>query len=221
MTIVVDANESMCGLAEILARDWDLVAVRKLHAGDVAVGSRILIERKTAADYVASLADGRLFRQASCIAASAARPVLILEGDSGALDGRIEPGARRGIELAITVGFRIPILRTRDLPDTAVWIRHLAAQEARRSSRRRLQSRPSTDSSIGDSRVPLERVAPETVEALAALPGVGRVRAVAIARHVGTLSELCRLGVRDLMAIPGIGPDTAARIVDALRGKSR
>ena len=94
--IIVDANESACGLAKLLAGQWDHVQVQRLRVGDVAVGDRVLIERKTVDDYLASLADGRLFRQATQLAA-APRPILIREGDPAVLHGRIDPGALRGV----------------------------------------------------------------------------------------------------------------------------
>ena len=81
MRIVVDANESRRGLAELLAESWDGVEVRRLPVGDVAIGERVLVERKTTDDLLASLADGRLFRQARFLAARAPRPIVIQEGE--------------------------------------------------------------------------------------------------------------------------------------------
>ena len=223
MKIVVDANESACGLAARLAQVWDSVEVRRLPAGDVAVGSRVLIERKTVEDFLASLADGRLFRQAAHLTRGATRPLLILEGDPEVLSRRMKPGPRRGVQLALTVGFRIPILKTRDIADTVSCIRHISAQESKREARsRRLRTRAGQTGSAPTGNAPGQneplRFSPETFEALLALPGLGKERAHSIASTIGSLSELCRLGVRDLMRVPGIGPDTAARILDSLRG---
>ncbi len=218
MRIVVDANESCCGLADLLSRLWADVHVERLRAGDVAVGDRVGIERKTVDDYVESLVDGRLFRQAARLAASVARPVLILEGDPSVLSERIRPGPLRGAQLALAVGFRIPVLVTEDLPDTASLIRHLAAQEARRESRRRRAFERSTGEGHGQ---PTERLPRDALNVLLELPGVGRERAFAIAEKIGSLSELSRLGVRDLMKVSGVGPETAARIVETFRGWAR
>lgn len=215
--IIVDANESACGLAKLLAGQWDHVQVQRLRVGDIAIGDRVLIERKTVEDYLASLADGRLFRQATQLTA-APRPILIREGDPAVLRGHIDPGALRGVELALAVGFRIPILTTSSLVETASCVRHIAAQEARREARRRRNAVTSTPVARGSKSRSHRRLPPEAFNALLALPGVGLERARAIANHVGSMSDLCRLGIRDLLSVPGVGPDTAARIVDALRG---
>jgi Fanconi anemia group M protein len=208
------------GLADLLRQSWASVAVRRLEAGDVAIGDQVLVERKTTNDLVGSLADGRLFRQARQLAQRAARPIVILEGDPTDIETRVDPGSYRGALLALTVGFRIPILYTRDLEHTAVVLRHMAAQETKRDSRRRRRA-PSEVSEHKSARSP--RLSAAATDVLCALPGVGRSRAEALALHLfpegGSLSDLAQLGVRDLMAVPGIGPDTAARIVDTMRGK--
>jgi DNA excision repair protein ERCC-4 len=81
MRIVVDANESRSELVELLQASWGDVEVRRLPVGDVAIGQRVLAERKTTQDLLASLADGRLFRQAGRLAFDVERPVVIQEGD--------------------------------------------------------------------------------------------------------------------------------------------
>jgi Fanconi anemia group M protein len=217
--IVVDANEARTGLAGLLAASWDFVDVRRLSVGDIAVGRQVLIERKTADDFVSSLADGRLFRQARRLTSVASRPIVIQEGDAAEIHRQMDPGAYRGALLSLTVGFRIPVLMTRDLEDTARLVRHMAAQESKRESRRLRRARSSRSTREADlSRF---RLAPDAIEVLCAMPGVGRARAEALATHVKSLRDLAQLGVHDLMAVPGIGPDTAARIVDVLREHRR
>ena len=49
-------------------------------AADYAISKDFLVERKTIADFITSVADGRLFRQVSCLAASCKNPLIILEG---------------------------------------------------------------------------------------------------------------------------------------------
>ncbi len=216
--IQVDANESRCGLAKLLAETWDYVSVRRLDVGDVAIGPNVLVERKTTDDFLASIGDGRLFRQARHLAAAVPRPVLIHEGDPDGMTGRMDPGAHRGVLLALAVGFRIPVLTTRDIRETATLIRHMAAQESRRAARRRRRTRigsrrPRCGAKLAGA------LPPEAIEVLLALPRVGHTRASALAAHLQSLDDLTRLGIRDLLAIPGIGPDTAARIIDTLHGQ--
>lgn len=83
------------------------------------MSSAILVERKTIDDFVASVANGRLFRQIARLERAVPRPLLILEGDPETLTTRMSVGLVRGIQLAVTVGFRIPILATLGVGQTA------------------------------------------------------------------------------------------------------
>ena len=215
--IIVDANEARTGLAEMLSASWDSVGVRRLSVGDIAIGDCVRVERKTAADLAASLADGRLFRQACRLDSSVSRPVVIQEGDPAELEQLVDRGAHRGALLSLSVGFRIPVIMTRDLEHTAVVLRHMAAQESKREARRRRRELAQRGPSRGGKQ-PKARLSPEAIEVLRAMPGVGPTRAEALGAYLPSLGDLARLGVRDLLAVPGIGPDTAARIVDMLRG---
>ena len=222
MQIVVDSNESRTGIADLLRSSWDFVSVRRLPAGDFAIGSQILIERKTNVDFIASAVNGRLFRQAGLLTRRAERPIVILEGNPAELQQLTNEGSYRGLLLALSVGFRIPVIGTSDLRETAIVIRHMAAQESKREARRRRRQgthalEPKAEEKSTTKHSGRRQPLPETIEILCAVEGIGRARAEALARHVQGVAELAKLGVGDLLAVPGIGPHTAARIVDVLR----
>ncbi len=212
MQIVVDANEARSGLAERLSTTWDYVAVRRLQSGDVAIGPGVLIERKTSADFRASLDDGRLFRQARRLTNSTERPIFIVEGNADVASPESKAGACRGAVLALSVGFRIPVLQTDNLEETARLIRHMAAQESRRETRRRRRTRR-----MGPTRKSL-RLSHDAIDVLRALPGIGKTRAESLAAHAPSLQAITQMTWRELIAVPGIGPDTAARILETIRG---
>ena len=48
--------------------------------GDYSIDDRVVVERKTYADFATSLVDGRLFPQAAALARCSYRPVILLEG---------------------------------------------------------------------------------------------------------------------------------------------
>lgn len=225
MIIAVDVNEARTGIAELLSASWEHVRVEPLATGDFMIGTRIAIERKTTPDFVASLRDGRLFSQASRLLRCVPRPLLLLEGDPLVVDRHLDRGAARGVVLTLMVGFRIPILHTRDLDDTAATIRHLAAQESRRVARR--VARRGSPSAVtcrsqapNPSRGSVEPASDRRVMSLlAALPGVGAVRARSLVTHVGGLAQIASLSVRELIRVPGIGTDTALRIHEVLHAE--
>ncbi|MDQ2845879.1 MAG: excinuclease ABC subunit UvrC [Actinomycetota bacterium] len=57
-----------------------------------------------------------------------------------------------------------------------------------------------------------------TVSALDGIPGLGETRRKALLRHFGSLKKLRAASADEIVAVPGIGPATAAVIVDALAG---
>jgi ERCC4-type nuclease len=79
--LVVDHAERNAPLLRLL-RDSGLFLIQKgrLPTGDYLIDDRVLVERKTHADFVASLIDGRLFPQVACLARSEYRSLMLLEG---------------------------------------------------------------------------------------------------------------------------------------------
>jgi len=194
LEIVVDHRERASGLVDALQSRWPLVGVGTLDVGDVCVGARIRIERKTVHDLAASLGDGRLFRQLHALCRAVERPLLVVEGrDSWAVAG-LRVASLRGLLLSVAVGYRIPMLRTLDVQETATWIALAATQEARRLAR---GVRP-------------RRVGPTAV--LAAIPGVGDHRARLLLHDLGSVEQVFRASEARLQAVEGIGSETARRI---------
>jgi DNA excision repair protein ERCC-4 len=69
--IAVDDRERSSGIvAELEKLDAVIVKMEHLAVGDYCIDGAVLIERKTAVDFAQSLMDGRLFAQASRMAAS-------------------------------------------------------------------------------------------------------------------------------------------------------
>jgi len=68
--IVVDDREKTGGkvLAALAGRGDATVEIARLDVGDYHIEHRVVVERKTAADFAASLIDGRLFHQAATLA---------------------------------------------------------------------------------------------------------------------------------------------------------
>jgi hypothetical protein len=64
VAVIVDDREGRSGLAAAIAARGRDVTVARLDVGDVAIGDRVLVERKSIADFVASVVDRRLFDQA-------------------------------------------------------------------------------------------------------------------------------------------------------------
>ena len=97
--------------------DFD-VRMDRLDIGDYCIDGRVVIERKTYADFAMSLADGRLFPQAAALARSPHRPVVLLEGPKPAKMPGVHPHALKGAMVSLAVMWRLPVLHARDPEDS-------------------------------------------------------------------------------------------------------
>ncbi|MEZ6187493.1 MAG: ERCC4 domain-containing protein [Planctomycetota bacterium] len=174
VAIVVDCREPP-GLPALVETHWEPVLVRRLSVGDVSVG-RVLVERKEAHDFVMCLRSGRLFRQVYSLRGASARPLVILEGDPYALVGPDHVRSLKGALLSLLTGYGIPVLRTRDLENTAESLIQIAHQESKRAGRRAWKGQ--LDEAPGGSPCPARAPPPDprALSILEALPDVGPVR---------------------------------------------
>lgn len=205
--IVVDDRETSSKVVEILSETGASITLRRLAFGDYAIGDRILIERKTARDFVDTLVERDLLGQVRDLAAHALRPVLVIEGGDLAGQRDIHPNAIRGVLAAITVDLGVSILFTRDEEDTAQMIHVLARRE---------------ESEGGDRKVPLRKdsrsVSHQQENIIASFPDIGLKNARLLLEHFGSVRGVIDADFSELVKVKGIGEGRARRIFD-LAGK--
>lgn len=210
LVILVDDREARAEVLERLRAHADLdVRLRRLRIGDYAIPGRIQFERKTVSDFAQSLVDGRLFVQAMRLRASRLPGVLIVEGPArqpGTLG--ISRPALQGALVALSVVFGIPLLRAANPTETADLIRFAAHQIARPS--RGVPARP------GYRPKGMRR---RQLFLLQGLPGIGPQRAQSLLETFGSVARVCQADADELAKVGGIGPVTAARIVEVVRSE--
>lgn len=80
-------------------------------------------------DLVASIKDGRVFKQACCLAAAPQRGIIILEGSSACLrKSNMHRAAIQGLLIKISVFLNIPVLRAKDAEESARLILYTVRQ---------------------------------------------------------------------------------------------
>lgn len=202
VTVVADDRENAGGLLDRLRSRMNefQLKVRRLEFGDFEVGQHILVERKRVTDFVASVIDGRLFRQAAGLAGGGRRGVLILEGP-GELPPGVSREAMQGALITVAVFFGVAVLRSRDLDETVRLLLYLGRQESRmaRGSLPRMGYRPKG-----------KRARQSFV--LQGLPGIGPHRAEALLTRFGSIENITRASIADLAMVPGIGEQLATKI---------
>ena len=207
LRVVVDEREKRSGLPEAVARQWPRTFTGLLSVGDVEIGPRVIVERKTVADFVLSVEDGRLFEQAWALHGASWRPLLVVEGEDPWDAARLTSRAMRSILASLMVGYGVPLIRTASVAETAAWMEAIAVQEERRLARWRTPTKP-----------PDARVA---MDVLGAIPGVGDFRARRLVERFGSVRAVLAAEERDLRDVPGVGVGTARAIREAAGGAGR
>lgn len=200
--LLVDHSERSAPLLA-LARQSGVfdVQLTRLEAGDYLVEGGVLVERKTYADFAASVADGRLFPQAARLARSPHRPVVLIEGSPAPSMPDVHPNALKGASLSLAVMWRLPVLHSSDPEDSLQMLRCLAHQ-ARRSTQsvlRRYDRKP-------------KRLSSRRLYMLQGLPGVGPALAYRLLLQLGSVERVVTADEATLMQVRGLGAKKASRI---------
>ncbi len=183
------------------------IRVERLAVGDYLVEERLLFERKTLPDLVASIKDGRLFAQGERLAKAVPRGALILEGTTSDLGAtRMSREAIQGALVSLALFYDLPLLRASDPAETAR-LMLFAARQARAFARgtiprhgRRPRGKTRLQSHI-----------------LQGLPRVGPERAKRLIDHFGSVQAVIAADAEALMQVPGIGAGVAEVIRWAVR----
>lgn len=177
------------------------VKVQAMAVGDYQVSDEVVIERKTAKDFVDSIVDKRLFKQARSLMEEFKRPLIILEGDD-LYNGMINPNAIRGSIASIALDFGISIIPTRNAQDTAAMIKRIAIRE---------QSGEKTPIQIRTDKKPVN-LWEQQLFIIESLPNIGPVNAKNLLEHFETVANIINASESQLQEVEGIGKKTAANI---------
>jgi len=198
----VDHSEHHAALLDVIRRGGAFdVRMGRLTTGDYLIEDEVLIERKTIADFAASLADGRLFKQAARLAHSAHRSILLIEGPTPATVPAIHPHALEGALVSLAAMWRLPVLHSLDAEHSARILRCLANQASKphQPTLRRFDRKP-------------KRLASRRLFVLQGLPGVGPALAQRLLAQLGSVEGVITAGTDALAQVKGLGPKKAARI---------
>jgi DNA excision repair protein ERCC-4 len=205
--ILVDVHERQSGIAETLIELGAEVEFVSLPAGDYAVGTETLVERKRVLDLHAAVLKGRLWPQLGKLRAACAFPYLLVEGTD--LDrGPLHHNAVRGACLAV-IDQGIAFLRSGYQRDSALWIHRLAV--------RCQEVEPAAERPAYAQR-PRPRPGQEAAEALlSAVPGISTSCARALLAHFGSVAGVVAASPTEWLEVPGIGPERVRALEETLR----
>ncbi len=203
--IVIDQRELEATIARDLStRSGIETRLETLAVGDYVLSDRVVVERKTVEDFLATLTGGdrSLFEQVGDAARHYARPVVVVEGEG--LYGRrnVHPKAIHGALASLTVDFGVSVTRTRNAEETADLLEVIATRE-QTDERREVSVHGEKQS----------RTLPEQQEyVVAAIAEVGPVTARSLLEALGSVEAVMTAAEEELLAVEGVGEVTAGRI---------
>ncbi len=199
--IVIDDRETSSKVVEVLSDMGASIRLERLPFGDFAIGDRILVERKTARDFVDTLIDRDLLGQVKAMAEAVTRPMVIIEGGDLYSQRDIHPNAIRGVLSALTVDMGVSLLFTTDAEDTAKMLFVIAKREESERGERKAHPHKSYHS-----------LKEEQEYIVSAFPEIGLKNARVLLAHFGSVKAIVNAELQDLIAVKGIGEKTAAKI---------
>lgn len=118
----IDHREKASGVPDLLTKEKVEISHDALKAGDYLVNHEILIERKSAEDFVQSLISARLFDQCSKLRNSGHVCLMIVEGNPMRTNHKISREAIKGALMSVMVSWQIPVYFVSDKQETAAAI---------------------------------------------------------------------------------------------------
>ena len=170
------------------------IDIRRLPAGDYAIGDRILVERKTTRDFLDTLVNRDLLGQVRSLSSSCLRPVMIIEGEDLYGERNIHPNAIRGTLSAITIDLGVTVLTTRNEEDTAAMLLVIAKREYEAHGNQRPHIRK-----------PYQPVNGQQEQVIASFPDIGLKNARLLLGHFGSVQGIVNADEQSLGDVEGVG----------------
>ncbi|MFQ6079816.1 MAG: ERCC4 domain-containing protein, partial [Thermodesulfobacteriota bacterium] len=188
--IQVDYREKPSGvLAALEVHDVEL-KIRSLRVGDYIVNDFATIERKAARDFLVSVIDGRLFAQAARMRRHCDNPIFLIEGDLFKTGLDFDPIAVKGSLISLCAIWRIPVLFSDSIHESAQILIMLGKQERKCTSHLSLRKgyRP-------------RKLGSRQLFVLQGLPLVGPQMARRLLKHFGTVLRVMTASENELLQV--------------------
>ncbi|MDZ7722007.1 MAG: ERCC4 domain-containing protein [candidate division KSB1 bacterium] len=209
--LIIDHREHASRLVSELDSCLDCFLWKFGHfsCGDYLVEHKFLIERKTYSDFLNSIKDGHLFRQAYALSCSDYRSAVIVEG--GTAERRTSTISRQAVlgalvHLKLIPG--IPVFRTRNAKETLQLFCFLGRQIKRPDFQIRtitpLLHLPANS---------LNNAQRQKIKLLQMIPGLGSKKAMALLRKFGSIKKIACASTDELITVAGIGKRLAENIL--------
>jgi Fanconi anemia group M protein len=203
--IVADQRELDSTIARDLStREGITTRLETLAVGDYVLSDRVVVERKSVADFLDTLVGGdrSMFEQVKAGARHYSRPVVVVEGEDLYGERNVHPNAIRGALASLAVDFGASVLRTTDEADTADLLEVVARREQEESDR---------EVDVHGEKA-AKTLAEQQEYVVGSIADVGPVTARALLSHFGSVEATLSADEEALQEVAGVGAVTAERI---------
>jgi Fanconi anemia group M protein len=207
--VLVDHRELNSPIARLLMQRGIDAEPTTVPVGDLVLSKRVVVERKTARDFVDSLVDGRLMDQARTLKRSFDAPVLVVEGDPFDPPRDVDRASVSGAIATLSASFGVPVVTVDDTRQAADVIERTARQEHEDG-----HGPPKVRHGTGGKS--LDEQQRFVVEGL---PNVSSTLSRRLLEHFGTPGAVFAADEDELEDVRGIGPNTATAIHEVLHGE--
>ncbi|MFW5704579.1 MAG: ERCC4 domain-containing protein [Nanoarchaeota archaeon] len=202
--IVIDSRENQDLQKELFKRDELNVKAQSLEVGDIVISDRLAIERKSKLDFVNSIIEKKIFRQVKDLAINYKRPILILEGDENIYSLRnVNSNVIRAAISAISIDFRVPIIFTNSMQETADFILTFAKRE----------NKEKTQISLADTKTSFSEFQ-EIEKVVSTIPRINVVTAKNLLKKFKSVKKMANAKEKDFLDVDGIGKTRAKSLKD-------
>ncbi|AFZ72901.1 DEAD/DEAH box helicase [Natronobacterium gregoryi] len=207
--VVADQREMDANIARDLSkRDGIEVRLETLEVGDYVLSDRVIVERKSVADFVDSLVGGdrSMFEQVGAMARHYSRPIVIVEGEGLYEQRDIHPNAVRGALSSLAVDFDASVLRTESEERTTELLAVIAGREQETSDR---------EVSVHGEKQS-KTLAEQQEYVVSSIAEIGPVTARSLLEEFGTVEAVMIASEDELQGANGVGQVTAERMREVI-----
>ena len=201
--IICDFREKHSGIPKLLADNKINVSFSSLSTGDYIINDQIIVERKTAEDFIQSIMDNRLFEQCSKLKKDIRRVLIIIEGNPYRTEHKIDGRAVKGAILSILTAWQIPVIYSQSADSSVELLMMLGTQSLKEDIYIRTYSgyKP-------------KKIKSQRLRFLQGIPSTGPAIAGRLIENFGNIKSIVNASVDELRKIKGIGKKNAKRIID-------
>ncbi len=209
--VYADTREQSSRVTQLLKEMGCEIEVKQLEVGDFLLSDSVVVERKTIADFVSSIVDGRLFNQLSSMTENFEKPLVLVEGHIYDLfeTSNMHKNALIGALTSIALDCRVPVLFTAGQRETAEFL-YVIAKREQLGKTKQIRLR------IGRKGLTLQGQRQFIVESL---PLVGAEMAKKLLKRFGSVKAIVNASEKELQEVENLGKKKAEGIRKALDSK--